>query len=351
MDEFVHKFLKHSGPVLCLDIGSGTQDALLARPGLECENWPRFVLPAPARMVAQRIRELTLLCRDIWLYGGNMGGGFTQAIKEHLAAGFKVRSTPAASRGIHDSEDVVRKIGVELAANCPEDSIPIFLSDYAPDFWAGLLRMSGLPQPHLVLAAAQDHGYHAGGNRQGRMRMWSQLLASSADPAEWIYSAPPPALTRLVPLHEKTGGPVADTGTSALLGALCDAEVMGRSFREGVTVINVGNGHTVAALIYKGLVRGIYEHHTGMRDLEQLLHDLDQFRKHWLPAEEVQSTGGHGTAFGPYCEEAGGYEPTYITGPKRALLHGYGRFLAPHGDMMLAGSMGLLWGWARLHSN
>ena len=112
MDEFVHKFLKRTGPVLCLDIGSGTQDVLLARPGLECENWPRFVLPTPARMVAQRIRELTLLRRDIWLYGGNMGGGFSQALKEHLAAGFKVGSTPAASRGIHDSEDVVRAMGV-----------------------------------------------------------------------------------------------------------------------------------------------------------------------------------------------------------------------------------------------
>ena len=55
MDEIVQKFLRGTGPVLCVDIGSGTQDALLARPGLECENWPRFVLPAPARLVAQRI--------------------------------------------------------------------------------------------------------------------------------------------------------------------------------------------------------------------------------------------------------------------------------------------------------
>lgn len=351
MDENVHKFLRRTGPVLCLDIGSGTQDALLARPGLECENWPRFVLPSPARMVAQRIRELTLLRHDLWLHGSNMGGGFSQAIKEHLAAGFKVWATPAASRGIHDSEDVVRAMGVEFCATCPVGCVPVFLSDYGPDFWAGLLRISGLPQPHMVLAAAQDHGHHVEGNRQGRMLMWNRLLAESADPASWIYSTPPPSLTRLQPLHDKTGGPVADTGASALLGALCDSEVMNRSYREGITVINVGNGHTVAALVYKGLVRGIYEHHTGMRNLEQLLADLEQFRKHWLPAEEVQATGGHGTAFGPYCEEAGGYEPTFITGPRRALLQGHGRFLAPHGDMMLAGSLGLLWGWARTHAD
>lgn len=96
---------------------------------------------------------------------------------------------------------------------------------------------------------------------------------------------------------------------------------------------------------------GIYEHHTGMRDLEQLLHDLEQFRKHWLPAEEVQSTGGHGTAFRPYCEEAGGYEPTLYYWPKTGHVAGPWALLALYGDMMLAGSLGLIWGWARLHTN
>lgn len=346
MDEITQKFLRDVGPVLCLDIGSGTQDALLARPGLECENWPRFVLPSPARLAAQRIRELTLLKRPVWLYGGNMGGGFAQAVREHLAAGLPVASTAAATRGIHDNEDVVRGMGVAVCAQCPEKSVPVCLSDYAPDFWASLLRLSGLPLPHLVLGAAQDHGFHAQGNRQGRMCFWQKELASSPCPTRWIHPVPPASLTRLVALHEKTGGPVADTGTSVLLGALCDAAVMERSFREGITVVNVGNGHTIAALVYRGHVRGLYEHHTGMRTLEQLLHDLDQFRKHWLPTEEVQASGGHGTVFGPYCEEAGGYVPTYITGPKRNLLRGHGHFLAPHGDMMLAGCFGLLWGWA-----
>lgn len=346
MDEIVQKFLREHGPVLCLDIGSGTQDALLARPGLECENWPRFVLPSPARMVAQRIREMTLLRRPVWLYGGNMGGGFTQAVKEHLAAGFALSATLAASRGVHDSEDVVHGLGVEIRNSCPEGSVPIFLTDYAPDFWAGLLRHASLPQPHFVLAAAQDHGFHEHGNRLGRMHAWAGLLETSPDPAGWVYNTPPPALTRLHALHEKTGGPVTDTGTCALLGALSEPEIMNRSFREGITIINVGNSHTVAALVYQGKVRGLYEHHTGMRSVDELLDDLKQFRNHWLPAETVRGTGGHGSAFGPSCPEAGGYEPAYILGPRRAMLCGHGRFIAPHGDMMMAGSFGLLWGWA-----
>lgn len=350
MDETIHHFLRETGPVLCLDIGSGTQDALLARPGLEYENWPRFVLPSPARMVAQRIRELTLLRRGLWLHGGNMGGGFGQALKEHLAAGLSATATPDAAKAIHDNADVVRNMGVELCEECPKNSVPVFLTDYAPEFWAGLLRLSSLPQPHLVLAGAQDHGYHAYGNRQGRMQSWRALLTTSADPASWIYPAPPSSLTRLLTLHEKTGGPVADTGACALLGALCEPEVLARSFREGITIINAGNSHTVAALVYQGKVRGVYEHHTGMRDLEQLLEDLKQFRLSWLPSEEVQASGGHGTAFGPFCEEAGGYAPTFILGPRRAMLQGQGRFLAPHGDMMLAGCFGLLWGWAHAHA-
>jgi len=347
MLDTVQQFLRQTGPVLCLDIGSGTQDALLARPGLECENWPRFVLPSPARLVAKRIRELTQLRRSLWLYGDNMGGGFGRALQEHLAAGLAVWATPAAAAAIHDNMDVVLHMGVQLAECCPADCAPVHLSDYSPDFWAALLRQAGLPLPHLVLAGAQDHGLHPEGNRLGRMRTWTDLLADSAEPARWIYATPPAQLTRLVALHHKTGGPVADTGTCALLGALCDPDVLARSCREGITVINAGNGHTVAALVYQGRVRGIYEHHTGMRSPDDFLKDMEQFRLSWLPAEEVQASGGHGTAFGPYCEDAGGYTPTYILGPRRSFLQGHGVFLAPFGDMMLAGCFGLLWGWAQ----
>lgn len=346
MYDTVQKFLHETGPVLCLDIGSGTQDALLARPGFECENWPRFVLPSPARLVAQRIRELTLLRKDLWLYGSNMGGGFSQALKEHLAAGLAVWTTEEAAYAIHDNKTVVQNMGIGFTRQCPAGCIPVVLADYAPEFWAGILRQTGLPLPHLVIAGAQDHGLHPDGNRQGRMLFWRELLTASASPTHWIYADPPAQLTRLVALQQKTGGPVADTGTCALLAALCEPDVLARSFHEGITVINAGNSHTVAALVYQGKVRGLYEHHTGMREVSDLLRDLEQFRLSWLPSEEVQASGGHGTAFGPCCEEAGSYAPTYILGPRRALLRGHGVMLAPHGDMMLAGCFGLLWGWA-----
>ena len=43
MDDAVRSFLQKTGPVLCVDIGSGTQDVLLARPGLEVHNWPHHL--------------------------------------------------------------------------------------------------------------------------------------------------------------------------------------------------------------------------------------------------------------------------------------------------------------------
>ena len=347
MDSQVMAFLKAAGPVLCLDIGSGTQDVLLARPGLEPENWTQLVLPSPAKAVARRVEALTAAGKDIWLYGENMGGGFTRALLRHKEAGLRVSVTLAASRAIHDSEARVEAFGFELREACPPRAVPVHLTEYAPAWWEGLWRQLGLPQPHVVYAAAQDHGCSPQDNRRLRMQRWRALLALSPHPADWLYDgALPEELTRLATLHRATGGPVADTATAALLGFLCAPEVRTRAARQGVTLVNVGNGHSTAALLYRDEVHGIFEHHTGMRTQEEYLADLKEFRLSWLPDEQVRTTGGHGTAFGAFSEEAGGYVPTYLLGPRRALLAGQGQNIAPCGNMMLAGCYGLLHGAA-----
>ena len=336
------QFWQSTGPVLCLDIGSGTQDVLLARPGLEPENWARFVLPSPARLVAQRIRALTQLKKPLWLYGSNMGGGFARALQEHMAAGLAVAASPEAAAALHDTPARVQSMGVRICEHAPRQHVPVFLCDYDPAFWQGLLHQAGLPLPHVVVAAAQDHGVHEEGNRAGRMQYWRALLNTSDNPEAWLYRTVPSSLTRLATLQRATGGPVADTGAAAVLGALCLPEVAQRSQREGVTVINVGNSHTIAALVYKSRVCGLYEHHTGARTLEELLQDIQEFRMGWLPDEQVRASGGHGTAFGQVPEAAAGFAPTFILGPRREILRGQGQFIAPHGDMMLAGCYGLL---------
>ncbi len=335
-------FLDESGPILCLDIGSGTQDVLLARPGMTAENWPRFVVPAPARMVAERIAELTLQKRNIWLYGHNMGGGFFRALKSHLQAGFAVSCSVSAAAALHDDINWVQNLGISICESAPNGFVPVFLTDYSPNFWQHTLQHLGLPLPNIVLAAAQDHGINIAGNRLGRMLAWRKLLERSNNAQSWLYDDVPAELTRLKTIQQFTGGPMADTGTAAILGALCAVEVRERSWRQGVTVINVGNSHTVAALIYKEQVLAIFEHHTGQRELQDYLHDLKEFKLGWLPDEQVRSTGGHGTAFGTIPEEAGDFAPTFLLGPRREMLQGHGQCIAPYGDMMLAGCFGLL---------
>jgi uncharacterized protein (DUF1786 family) len=336
--------------VLCLDIGSGTQDVLYYVPGEVTENCPKFVLPSPAVMVSQTIRKLTSARRNIYLYGTNMGGGFGKAVGEHLSAFLKMAAHPDAALSIADSMDRVREMGVIVADECPMGFTPVHLTDFDPGFWKALLGTAGLEYPDLILAAVQDHGFHPqASNRLGRFQMWERFLEQEQGAVEkLLFESPPASLTRLRALQQSTGGgPVADTGAAAVLGALSVPEVEDRSRVEGITVVNVGNSHVVAFLLFDGRIRGVYEQHTGLLDSMKLCRDLELFRRRELSNAQVFNEQGHGCVVTDMPPHAGGFERVFILGPKRNMLKGCGEFLAPGGDMMLAGCFGLLHG-ARL---
>lgn len=340
--------------LLLLDIGSGTQDALLYKPGRELSNCPKFVLPAPARRVGERIRTLTEQGAPIYLHGSNMGGGFFGMLKKHLQAGLPVAAHPEAALALGDDPERLAAMGVTLAESCPSGHAPVRLADYEPAFWEALLTLSGCELPDRVVAAAQDHGYHPhGSNRLGRFELWRHFLnEQEGDPCLLLYTEAPEELTRLRTVAGATGGgPVADSGAAALLGALFDEEVRTASAERGVTVVNLGNSHIVAFLLYKGRVHGVYEHHTGLRSREELLADLKGFAAGSLCNQEVLDSRGHGCEVLDLPSGAGGFSPLYLLGPTRELLGGQGVMLAPGGDMMLAGCFGLLHamrarGWA-----
>jgi uncharacterized protein (DUF1786 family) len=339
--------------ILCIDIGSGTQDALYyeepeRRGDAVLENCPKFILPAPAQRVAARIRELTAAGRPVYLHGDNMGGGFFHALKAHLEAGLEAAAHPEAALALGDDPERVRGLGVRLAQRCPAGHSPVPLADYSPEFWRGFLAMAGLGYPDLVLAAAQDHGFHPGSsNRLGRFQLWRQFLSESGGRAEdLLFETPPPQLTRLATLQRAAGHAlVADTGAAAVLGALFVDEVEARQHRRGVCVVNLGNSHIIAFLLYAGCIWGVYEHHTGLRTAEELLTDLAAFRSGELTNQAVLDSWGHGCMTLEAPHGAGGFEPLYVLGPRRGLLAGHGELLVPGGDMMLAGAFGLLKGW------
>ncbi|MFP4070617.1 MAG: DUF1786 domain-containing protein [Desulfovibrionales bacterium] len=332
---------------LCLDIGSGTQDVLYYLPGEEIENCPKFVLPAPAVLVEQRIRELAARGRNIYLHGRNMGGGFTRGLREWVNKGGKVVAHPDAAMSISDDPQRVADMGIALSDTCPRGYAPVFCTDFDPGFWQGYLAQIGLPYPEVVLAAAQDHGFHpAASNRKGRFKVWESFLQDRQGRVEeLLFETPPKNMTRLAALQEATGGgPVADTGAAAVLGALFVPEVETRGRMEGITVVNVGNSHTIGFLLFEDRILGIYEHHTGLLDHGRLCREVELFRSGELTNETVFNDQGHGCVMAPRPERAGDFHRVYILGPRRRLLTGCGEFLAPGGDMMLAGCFGLLKG-------
>ncbi|MDD4731106.1 MAG: DUF1786 domain-containing protein [Desulfovibrio sp.] len=334
------------GPTLILDIGSGTQDVLYHFPGLELENCPKFVLPSTARMVARRINALQ--GRPLWLHGRNMGGGFFRALQAHLDAGGPVAATQAAAYSIGDDLEQVRAKGIEFAEDCPHGYEPVLLADYVPEFWHTLLDHAGLERPAQIMACAQDHGFHPGrSNRLGRFTLWKRLLLEShGNPADLLYSNVPTEMTRLADLQASIGGGlVADTGAAAVLGALHEAPIAAHSHAQGITVVNVGNSHLIAFLIYQERIWGVYEHHTGLVDAARLQAHLERFRTGSLPMDEVFEDRGHGCLTLDLPEAARGFTPTYVLGPRRHLLQGAEvTFPAPGGDMMLAGCFGMLKG-------
>ena len=81
---------------------------------------------------------------------------------------------------------------------------------------------------------------------------------------------------------------VMDTAFSAILG--CLDETQGPSL-----VVNVGNGHTMAAFLLERKIEGLYEHHTHALTPEKLEEELRLFVKGELRSDRVYEESGHGT--------------------------------------------------------
>jgi len=333
--------------VLCLDVGSGTQDALYWRPDATLENCPKFVLPSPARRVGARLRGLTARGAAVHLCGGNMGGGFIRAVREHLAAGLALSAHPEAALALTDDPPSLAAQGILLSERRPAGHTPVHLADYDPGFWESFLALAGLEPPDLVLACAQDHGCHPGqSSRIGRFRLWERFLSQGTGRlADLLHEAVPEELTRLQALQDATGGgPVMDTGPAAALGVLFDPELEALVDRSGALIVNMGNSHVLGLLVRSGRLFGVYEHHTGMLPAPELARHLERFRLGRVGCAEVFDGGGHGCA----CSAGGGTFPeTLVIGPRRNELAGLldARFPAPGGDMMLTGCFGLLKAW------
>jgi len=334
-------------PLLAIDVGRGTQDILVYEPGRTIENSIKLVLPSPTVVTAKKIRQATGAGRPVFLDGFLMGGGAnTGAVREHLAAGLPISATPEAAGTLHDDLEKVRSMGVGIRADPPEDAVIIHTTDYMEPELKNALSLFCVGYPENVAVAVQDHGYSP--HRSNRIHRF-ELMRERLDAGDWdllsLVADPPLAdMTRMQAVRRQAPGAlVTDTGPVALIGALCDPRVRQQA-KEGVILVNAGNGHTLCFALKGRKIYGIFEHHTGALTPAKLQHYIRRLADGTLTSEEVFDDGGHGAAVRkPLATGA-----VAVTGPNRLRLLPEACQAAPFGDMMLSGCFGLMYLWKQL---
>jgi uncharacterized protein (DUF1786 family) len=336
--------------ILAVDVGTGTQDILVFEEAKNPENCIKMVLPAMTQVLAKRVREIQ---GDIFLPGETMGGGpVAFALKEHVKKGHRVVMTETAARTIRDNLEEVREAGIEVVRDRsrPEGFQVVETMDV--DFQIIQDLLDAVEEPFefdYVGVAVQDHGYSEGvSDRVFRFQNFRRAVDSGARLEDLMYQDPPSYFSRMAgvlrTVKRSFQGPafVVDTKIAAMAGAFYTS----RTKPGMVMAVDVGNGHTTAAIISReARIEGVYEHHTSALTREKLEEHLRGFVEKTLTNRDVLEDGGHGC----YNSRALGMEDieaVLVTGPRRRLLTGSKTIdtvsPAPYGDVMMTGTAGIV---------
>jgi uncharacterized protein (DUF1786 family) len=214
----------------------------------------------------------------------------------------------------------------------------------------------GVPLQFDALAVAVfDHG-NAPPNYSDRLFRFdfiAERLRQFNSPAAFAFMREqiPPRLTRMQAVADSTRVDVPllmmDTAPAAVLGALEDDRVRAQS---RAIIANVGNFHTLAFRYSDGAITGVFEHHTGELKPAQLERFLEQLAAGTLTHDAIFNSQGHGAVM--LDARADPLEFLALVGPRRGVLarsrlRPY--YATPYGDMMLAGSYGLVRAYALLN--
>lgn len=340
---------------IAIDVGAGTQDILVYDGEKSVEQCFKMVLPSRTVIVAQRIRDATDKRKDIFLDGFTMGGGpCVRAIKDHLKSGLQVHSTETAAKTIFDDLDRVRSLGVVVlpdGAGADSGAIRIETVDIDIPAIRGMLDLFGIDMPGTFAVAVQDHGESAGSNRIFRFEHLKRLIRDGGDIRSFVYDREtiPKYLTRMHAVAETLADFdlfLMDTGPTAIFGAVPDTEPASgaNDSPDPKIVLNIGNGHTLCAILMNERITGVFEHHTRQLDAGTLDNYIEKLADGTLTFEEIFESGGHGCYIG---EIPDAMPQVIVTGPNRHIAEQSRHdvtFAAPHGDMMLTGCFGLIKG-------
>ncbi len=333
--------------ILAVDVGSGTQDIMLYNTKEPIENSPKLVMPSPTKIIANRIAESE---GDIFITGETMGGGpIYKAVKTYLSAGNKIFATENAARTIRDDLNFVKSLGIEIVPLSEKEKYSDLAQIEFKDVDLGAIRgaLSKFDvDPHFDFLgiAVQDHGFMEGvGDRNFRFMKIREKLDISKRPEEFVYfGEAPDYFTRINAVFRMFKGyktAVMDSKFASVCGATCDRYV---KTLEKFIVMDIGNGHTLAAAFEGGKIEGVFEHHTRNMTPDKIELFVRKLADGSITHEEVHEDHGHGAwSLGPI----GDFEAIVATGPRRKVLEKTDfnvHYAAPAGDVMMTGPVGLI---------
>src|SRR4030042_5660266 len=331
------------------------------------ENNFKLVVPSPTMIIYRQIKLATERGDPILLTGVTMGGGPSAwGIESHLRAGFPVYATPEAARTLNDDLEAVMETGVKIVSEDEAEHLPVSvqrlkLLDFDLPSITNAFQTFGVHLDHLaaIVVGVFDHG-NAPPNisdRQFRFDYLDERIRKLNRLSGFAYRAEdvPASMTRLRAVVDSTKAidePVVamDTAPAAILGATLDPKV---SARERVIITNVGTFHTLAFRLGPTGIEGLFEHHTGLVDLEKLETLLYALADGPLCRDEVFGDQGHGAlVYDPSTLVFGeGDYDVVIPGTRRSIFHPVRSVItrqslrpyypAPFGDMMITGCFGL----------
>jgi uncharacterized protein (DUF1786 family) len=331
--------------ILAIDIGAGTQDILLFDSQQKIENCVSLVLPTPSKFFAEKLRAIE---DHVYIHGDTIGGGaLGRAILRHIQKGYRVVMEESAAYSIRNDLDEVKSMGIGVGKKpgtnhfreleIREVNLPLFekfLSNFGEDL-----------KVDVIAIAVQDHGVSPKGvsDRAFRFKNMEGMLQKDNRPETFHFSegSIPDHYLRMrsaLSAMKRSSSVrllVMDTCFSAILG--CLDEVTGPSL-----VVNVGNGHTIAALLLERKIEALYEHHTHELTPKKLESDLRLLIRGELNGKKVFEENGHGAiTLRPFHGEVS----VIVTGPNRDLFKETSLkfiYAAPGGNMMMTGPMGLV---------
>ena len=352
--------------ILAVDVGTGTQDILLFDSEREVENCYKLVLPSPTVRLAQQIRAATRRGDGLLLTGALMGGGpCAWAARDHLQAGYPLRVTSEAARTFDDDLSRVEAMGATIvsedeAAALDGQVARLTMGDFDyPAIAAAFARFGVALEGELeaIAVAVFDHGNAPPGvsDRLFRFAYLENCIKTRNSLTSFAFLAEdaPELMTRMAAAGRSARAarpdlPVIlmDTAPAAVLGALEDPHA--RRTRPAI-VANIGNFHCLAFRLGQadsndsGGIEGVFEHHTGEITPAQFEHYLTQLAQGDLTHDEIFNSNGHGAVM--FKTHPIPLDFLSITGPRRNFLRGSALnpyYATPFGDMMLAGSYGLV---------